>query len=175
MSDYEDLFTYNADTGDLIWKVRPPSHFKSKNAWSMWNTKYSSRAAGWKARTRRGGKPQAPQISVFGKLIYLHRIVWEMNRGPIPTGMVIDHVNRNPIDNRIQNLRLATLSDNARNCATRSRHGLKGITKTASGKWVAQITVNRRNIRIGSFLTKGLAAAAYAKEAIRYHGQFARF
>ena len=74
------------------------------------------------------------------------------------------------------NLRLATLGENARNVRMRKHgHGVKGVTKSARCKsWIAQITVDRKNILLGSYPTKGLAAIAYAKAAIRYHGAFAR-
>src|SRR5690554_1009947 len=45
----------------------------------------------------------------------VHRIVWEMHNGAIPEGMVIDHINRDPLDNRIENLRVATRSQNSMN------------------------------------------------------------
>lgn len=46
---------------------------------------------------------------------YLHRAVWEYHHGKIPTDRVIDHINRDRSDNRIENLRLATFSQNRRN------------------------------------------------------------
>jgi len=179
--NYNDLFTYNPETGELIWKARPIEHFP-KGRWGpemvrkMWNTKYAGKPVGFKGRTRRGGQPQSPQINIFGKLVYLHRIVWELNAGPIPDGMLVDHKDGNPLNNRMGNLRLATLSENARNCRMRKHgHGVKGVTKSARCKsWIAQITVDKKNILLGSYPTKGLAAIAYAKAAIRYHGAFAR-
>jgi hypothetical protein len=140
-----------------------------------WNGRYSNKPVGFKGRTRRGGQPQSPQVNIFGKLVYLHRIVWEINNGPIPSGMMLDHVDGNPINNRMSNLRLATASDNARNVRMRTHnYGVKGVTLRRNGKWFAQITVNRKNMCLGTYATKGLAAVSYAKAALRYHGQFAR-
>ena len=43
---------------------------------------------------------------------YVHRVVWEEHHGKIPDGMQIDHINNNPIDNRIENLQLVTKKQN---------------------------------------------------------------
>lgn len=177
---YNQLFTYDHETGNLIWKPRPIEHFP-KGRWGsgqatcdMWNTKYAGKVVGY-CRGRRGGETHPGQVSVFGKLTYPHRIVWEMLEGPIPTGMLIDHIDGNNLNNKRNNLRLATKNENARNCRMRKHgYGVKGVTLRKDGKWEAQITVNRINIRLGTFMTKGLAAVARAKAAIRYHGQFAR-
>jgi len=53
-------------------------------------------------------------------MIALHRLVWMSGWGkPIPLGMEIDHINRDPSDNRLDNLRLASASQNARNSVHR--------------------------------------------------------
>ena len=47
-----------------------------------------------------------------GKIMYEHRIVWEMHNGAIPEGMQVDHINGIRDDNRIENLQLLTLVEN---------------------------------------------------------------
>ena len=48
------------------------------------------------------------------KQALVHRLVWEAFNGPIPDGMVICHINNDPHDNRLQNLRMATQRSNVR-------------------------------------------------------------
>lgn len=68
---------------------------------------------------------------------YCHRIIWEIFNGEIPKGMVIDHIDGNPMNNNIDNLRLTTYCGNNRNRARDSRNssGINGVsfTKTKDG------------------------------------------
>ena len=67
------------------------------------------------------------------KWYYIHRMVWEAFRGPIPEGMQIDHINGVKDDNRLANLRCVTPKENQRNPVTRVRH-LEAIKKTTSSE-----------------------------------------
>ena len=69
------------------------------------------------------------RLTVNKKLTTCHRIVWEMHNGPIPKDKCIDHINRVRDDNRIENLRLVTSSENALNSKLKSTNtlGIKGV------------------------------------------------
>lgn len=75
------------------------------------------------------------RVSRNNKVVYLHRLIWEELIGPIPTGMQVDHINRNRTDNRLCNLRLVTIQDNRKNMSKRSDN-TSGITGVSY--WAAQ-------------------------------------
>ena len=77
------------------------------------------------------------------KNVQVHRIVWVLNFGSIPAGMEIDHINRNPSDNRIENLRLVTRSQNGfnRRVHKQSRTGERYIhTCSKTGRFIVRIS-----------------------------------
>ena len=110
------------------------------------------------------GRENAVRISE-----YLHRII-------CPASMV-DHKNRNTMDNRRPNLRPATRSKNAANSTLKNTGGssaYRGVCWDASrGKWVAQINVNKRHIYLGRFAREEDAARAYDVAAAAAFGNFA--
>lgn len=156
MNNWDKYFAYDKSTGCLIRK----------------NGKYAGVVRG--SMCKRGYR----RIKVNGKLVQEHRIVWEVSNGPIPDGMQIDHINGNRSDNRLQNLRLATNAQNQYNARVRcnSNSRIKGVFwNKQKSKWASQIRAGSAREFLGYFDTKGLAAVAYAKAAIRLHGKFARF
>lgn len=87
-----------------------------------------------------------------------------------------DHKNRKKLDNRLANLRPATLGENNCNAEKRSSNtsGFKGVSlHSATGKWRAKIYRHGRQHHLGLFSKKADAARAYNKAATKLHGQFA--
>jgi hypothetical protein len=105
---------------------------------------------------------------------FLHRLILDC-----PEGMMIDHINGNGLDNRTQNLRICTHSENMRN---RRRHknnksGYKGVYQDCRRKrnqWRAQIKFEGKKISIGSYKTPEEAHKAYMVLAKKLHKEFAR-
>lgn len=115
-------------------------------------------------------------LKIEGKSCLAHRVAWAHFHGEWPS-QDIDHANLNKADNRIDNLRLATKSQNSMN--QRARHtnksGLKGVTFKSSRKsWVANIWLDKRQQHLGTFATAEEAHAAYAAAAKARFGEFAR-
>lgn len=110
-----------------------------------------------------------------GKEIKLARLAFFLVNGEWPEGEV-DHINRNTHDNRWENLRECSRSENAKN---RSRYknnssGFKGVTRRKdTGKYRAQIRVDGLKINLGQFDTPEESADAYANAAIMFHKDFA--
>lgn len=72
------------------------------------------------------------ETSLDGKGYMVHRIIWELFNGKIPEGLIIDHKDGDPSNNRIENLKLVTWQGNARNSRMRSHNttGYTGVAKT---------------------------------------------
>lgn len=87
----------------------------------------------------------------------------------------IDHIDLNPTNNRLDNLRAATRAQNNANSATRSHNklGVKGVHRHYN-RFIALITVKRKTHYLGCYGTIDEAAAAYKLAAIKYYGKFSR-
>lgn len=175
--NWHDYFTYDPATGNLIWKTRPREHFNTDRGCNHWNKTYPGRVAGCRVR-KPDGSPWHIKFHLMGIGYFLaHRVIWEMARGRIEDGMVIDHKDMNPWNNSLGNLRVATYSENARNCGARKRNtsGHKGVGWDASKrKWRAQISYGGKNRMIGRFDIIEDAIEAYRLAAEAHHGEFAR-
>ena len=129
---------YCTDTGIFIW-TNPTAH----------NVKCGDKA---------GGLKSSGYIKItFNDIIYnAHRLAWLYVYGEFPNG-ILDHINRIKHDNRISNLREVTQSENLQNQSIRSsnKSGFRGVHFDSSkNKWVARISINKKNIRIGLFDNK---------------------
>jgi len=87
-----------------------------------------------------------------------------------------DHRNHDTLDNRRENLRVATRSENCRNRMRRvdNRSGFKGVSwNRERGQWRAQIWTGSTNKLLGTFADPVSAAKAYDEAACERHGEFA--
>ncbi len=106
----------------------------------------------------------------------IHRLVVEKMIGkPIPKGNVVDHKNRNRLDNRRSNLRLCTVKDNNRNVSkVKGSSRYKGVYwKSNRNKWSSQIKVEGKLIYLGLFENENDAAIKYNEAAKIHHKEFA--
>lgn len=115
-------------------------------------------------------------IRIDKKLYLEHRLVWLFVHGRWPTNQ-IDHIDGDPGNNRLANLREATQSQNNFNQGLRRNNssGIKGVSwDAARKKWAARISANGKVRALGRFETKEDAARAHHFAALTYHGDFAR-
>lgn len=84
-----------------------------------------------------------------------------------PKHLYVDHKNRDILDNRRSNLRLATHGENCRNSSRKA--GLKGIRKQASGRYAARVCEHH----LGTFDTLAEAVSAYNQQVKKLYGKFA--
>jgi hypothetical protein len=123
-------------------------------------------------------KSQRIMIRWEGKLILAHRAIWVFHNGEIPEGMEIDHINGNPSDNRIENLRLCTRSQNTMNTKIncKNKTGVKGIIWNKLNKnWRGRLNCDKKVIEIGSFQCFGKARSAVMQARNEYHKEFANY
>jgi hypothetical protein len=164
------MFDYLPESGELVWRERPPSDFASEKSCKIINTKNIGKTAGSMNKTL-GYRV----IRINRVLYYAHRLIWIYHHGDIESGLEIDHVNGDKADNRIVNLRLASHAQNSRNVSKRSNNssGHKGVYwHSQAQKFHASIHHNGCNISLGLFETAEDAAAAYARVASKLHGEF---
>jgi len=112
------------------------------------------------------------------KHYYLHQIIYLMHHGMLPDR--IDHQDGDSLNNKIENLRPASQSENIANSqlSKSNTSGYKGVIRVTGPrigeKWAAQITVDGRCLRLGRYTNKEDAAKAYADAALHYFGKFSR-
>jgi hypothetical protein len=114
------------------------------------------------------------EVRVDGKLHGTHRLIFLMHNGFLPK--VIDHIDGNPSNNRLENLRPATHEENMWNArlSTTNTSGFKGVSwNKNSGQWQAQCNVKNKNHYLGLFDDIFEAAAAVKKFRNENHKFFA--
>lgn len=151
------LFEYK--DGLLYWKIRP------KNSRSVKENMEAGSKSG------HGYK----KVTTKGKTFYTHQIIFLMQHGYIPK--LIDHIDGNPNNNKINNLRESNKSLNACNSKLPSHNtsGTKGVVwGKRENKWIARVQINKKVIHLGTFNDLELASLVADEGRILYHGKHAR-
>ena len=107
------------------------------------------------------------------KMVHMHRVILGLEYGDKRLG---DHINRDTLDNRRRNLRIATPAENCWNRGKQSNNksGFKGVCYyKRSAKWVARIMCAGKVVTLGYFATPEEGHAAYCEAAKKFHGEFA--
>ena len=159
------ILRYDPETGNLFWRTRTPDMFSEGKQTAIsscraWNAKLDGKEA-FTAQDAGGYRVGR----IFGRRQLAHRVIWAIETGDWPV-LDIDHVDHNPANNRIENLRDVTHQDNSRN-ASMSRSNTSGTTGVCwskkSSKWVASIWVAGLRKHLGYF--RCITAASIARKA----------
>lgn len=152
-----ELFEYR-DDGNLIWKNNKGTSKKGSAAGCVEEHGYI-------------------RINVDRKRYRLHQLIFFYHHGYLTDGKYIDHIDGNPSNNRIENLREVTASQNLMNSklSAGSTSGVKGVHWYKSkNKYQVHVTLNSKTIHLGYFDTIEEAEAAAIAGREKYHGDFAR-
>jgi hypothetical protein len=159
----QEVLNYDPETGWFTWRVKRP-----------YGRKPGDRAGSVTVQGYR-------RINIDGRSYTASHLAWFYFYGEMPEdGEVIDYKNLDKDDNRIENLRIATYSENSRNIARRCNNstGFKGVSVFNSErnlkKFRSTITVDGKRIHLGQFATPEEAFEAYRKKTEELHGEFAR-
>lgn len=180
LTDYEyahKRLSYDPETGIFIWKEVGPDIIS--NDWNrhMWNARYADTVCG---TTRKTGYIQIRLKWTCGtmKVRLAHRIAWLMCYGDWPSD-VIDHINGNPSDNRIENLRDVDTTQNHRNMRrSKSGLGVFGVTwDKRKAKWLVRIGIGSgvlKNLGYYSDMDEAIAVRKEAEKKYGYHENHGR-
>jgi hypothetical protein len=168
----KEILHYDLSTGVFTWKVRDSCHFNANSYRSAlssslsWNNRYSGKRAGCSSLYASGPREY---IKIKKKAYFSYRLAWLYVYGKFPNNQ-IDHINGDPSDNRIVNLRDVTSLENSRNSSSPKSNtsGRVGVSfRKDRNKWRAFINENNKHIHIGYYLTMIDAIC----ERIRYEKQ----
>ncbi len=167
------LLRYCPETGALFWTRRDISFFPDKRAEVWWNGRFAGKMVA-RSLTPKGYL----KVKIFGVRYLAHRVAWAVFHGEAPSGQ-IDHVNGVKDDNRIVNLRVVTATENQRNMrrSSRNKSGVTGVSfEKRTGKWVALISENGRQVHLGRFadVNEAIAARKGAERRFGYHPNHGR-
>jgi hypothetical protein len=126
IKDYENLYSFDLNTNKVY------SHYSS-----LYLKPYLNKNGYYRIQLNKKG---------YQKNIFLHRLVYEAHNGPIPDELYIDHIDNNSQNNNIDNLRLATLCENAQNKKKPNNNtsGYKNINLTKNNTYRVIISKNNK-------------------------------
>ena len=170
------ILRYDAEAGKLFWMIRPAEMFNdgvqtAEHSAARWNSRWAGSEAFTaldSAGYRRG--------RIFGKDYIAHRVIWARQTGEWPKALV-DHKDTDRSNNRWDNLRQATHSQNQWNkrLSLANTSGFKGVSlHKRAGKWQATISLNGKQRHLGYFDSPEQAAHRVSAERCALHTEFGR-
>lgn len=175
------LFLYDPETGSLKWTDHFDMEVLSTYGWKQrrirrMNSTIAGQEAGHEFKSSSGA--MSKQLRLDYKSYYVHRIIWKLVYNTEPE--LVDHIDGNPLNNALNNLRSVSNMENCRNAKRFSTNtsGCTGVSfNEGTGKYEAYIWDNCKKVNLGYFHDKALAIAARkeAEVAYNYHENHGRF
>lgn len=149
----KEIFEYKE--GKLYWKINPS--FNVKQGDEAGTTTYE----GYRA------------IRINKKQYRVHRLIFCLFNGFMPSK--VDHIDGNPSNNLIENLREADNCQNGynRKLTRTNKLGIKGVHEY-NGRYIAQVQVNKKKVYLGTFLDLELAELVAIEARNKYHKEFSK-
>ena len=154
------LFTVDVDAGRMFWKAPPKNH---------------SELLGIEAGAARPNRGKSYWVvKIDAKAYKRGRLIFLVAHGRLPSPC-IDHINGDSLNDRLINLREATITQNAWNHKKRKRRIAlpMGVRSLSSGRYQARIAVNKKMNYLGIFDTPEDASVIYQQARAQYFGEFA--
>jgi hypothetical protein len=154
------LLDYNPGTGIITWKPRPVLKQQDKG----WNSRCAGKTAGNLMKTG------YIRLAIANKSYQAHRVAWLMHTGEWPEEE-IDHIDHDPANNRISNLRDVSHKQNGRNMSLprNNTSGVIGIGWDRSrGKWSAKSELDGRTVNLGRFDSLSAASEERTNYELRH-------
>jgi hypothetical protein len=161
--ELREIFTYEPDTGKLFWNKCPSWLYETDFARNRYNTLFAGKEAG--GVKNNGYK----NVMINKRKLLSHRVIWAMVNNKWPD-FEIDHINHNPSDNRLLNLRMVTRQENQKN-RSKSKNNISGHTgvyfNQNAKKWEARV----KNKYLGCYdnLEDAAEAAKLARTEHNFH------
>lgn len=164
-AELRQLLRYDAKTGKLIWRARTPEMFPSGQRSQEWLCKaFNTKSAG-KIAGHFDASHGYEKVTIWGVDYKSHRVIWAMLRDEWPE--IIDHVDGRRDNNRIENLRNVTISENNMNVGVRKDNSSGEPNVYAKReKWQVSISKFGKTYNLGTFSDKA-EAIAIARQARR--------
>lgn len=158
---------------DLLAELRRVLDYDAENGGFTWKAVSYQKHVFRIGRTAGGADGRGyHSINILKHKFKVHRLVWLWHHGESSHGC-LDHINGNRTDNRIENLREATVAENVRN-RLRSGKLATGVSKDTYGSYKARIQdASGKKVYLGTFATEAEASAAYVGAATILHECFA--
>jgi hypothetical protein len=174
---FTDRLDYNPETGILTWKERPREHFETDQQWRHWNSAQAGKEAGC-IRRNEEKTPTCIGLLFSGVGEYkAHHVIYAMLQIHVPDHLEIDHRDGNPLNNKLENLRVATPAQNCFNKKERKdkKNGLPvGVKRHNKTRFMAYITFEKKFTNLGSFLTIEEASEARKNAELKLASEWVR-